>query len=465
MAVPAETVAEVIRRPRLTRVPHAPPSLLGLTQLRGAPVPVVSLARLLGGEDAPATAASRLLLIDAAEPLAVSVDEVGSLSAGAVDGRARAGQVYLDGEAAAKLVDIIELLQRDFAGVARRQGGAAVAADSEAAPEAAREARIALMTFDIAGQAYALPLEQVAEVLVMPARVSALPGAEAAVIGVAPHRGRLLPLVGLRSLLGLAGAYGADAQIVITQLGGSTIGFVVDRLGSILRVDPAAIAPTPSVLNRGAGEAQIQSICRLPDGRGLVSMLSAERLFRDETVAQILAEATQEEVEDMTDETSRAVEPFVVFALGDEEYGLPLAAVEEVVSLPERLTRAPRAPDFVEGLINLRGKIVPVIDQRRRFQAPDDASRRRRRLIVTTVDDRPAAFIVDRVAEIVSVPADRITATPDLAADTARLFDRVATFAVGDRMILLVDPKALLDLAERDLLARMHAEAPDAETK
>jgi purine-binding chemotaxis protein CheW len=245
---------------------------------------------------------------------------------------------------------------------------------------------------------------------------------------------------------------------VIARLGAAAIGFVVDRLGAILRVAPETIAPTPSVLNRGAGEAQIQSICRLDDGRGLVSMLSAELLFRSETIAQILAEAHQE-VEQMTVETSGATEQIVVFTLGDEAYGLPIAAVEEVLRMPERLTRVPRAPAFIEGVVNVRGRVIPVIDQRRRFGAEGAASDKRR-LIVTSIDGRPAAFVVDSVNEIVSAPAGAISPSPELTADAARLFDRVVNLQLDGRLILLVDPKELLDRAERDLLAAMAVDAP-----
>ena len=458
LAVSATTVTEVVRRPRLTRVPHAPPSLLGLTQLRGATVPVVSLARLMGAEDAPTTPKSRLLLLDAGEPLAVAVDEVSAVSTGSEGLAASAGQAVLEDESGGTLIDILALVRKDMAASLGRGAKRAAGSAQAAAAEQARAPRVALMTFELAGQAYALPLEQVAEVLAMPQRLSVLPGADPAMLGVLAHRGGLLPIVSLRSLLGLGGDAPAAPQLVIARLGAAVIGFVVDRLGAILRVAPETIAPTPSVLNRGAGEAQIQSICRLDDGRGLVSMLSAELLFRSETIAQILAEAHQE-VEQMTVETSGATEQIVVFTLGDEAYGLPIAAVEEVLRMPERLTRVPRAPAFIEGVVNVRGRVIPVIDQRRRFGAEGAASDKRR-LIVTSIDGRPAAFVVDSVNEIVSAPAGAISPSPELTADAARLFDRVVNLQLDGRLILLVDPKELLDRAERDLLAAMAVDAP-----
>ena len=127
--------------------------------------------------------------------------------------------------------------------------------------------------------------------------------------------------------------------------------------------------------------------------------------------------------------------------------------------MPERLTRVPRAPAFIEGVVNVRGRVIPVIDQRRRFGAEGAASDKRR-LIVTSIDGRPAAFVVDSVNEIVSAPAGAISPSPELTADAARLFDRVVNLQLDGRLILLVDPKELLDRAERDLLAAMAVDAP-----
>ena len=100
-------------------------------------------------------------------------------------------------------------------------------------------------------------------------------------------RDRLLPILSLATLLGLAqGSLDSpSARIVVARIGDTRIGLVVDVARAILRV-AEHIDAVPSILNRGAGEAQIQSIHRLPDGKGMVSILSAERLFRDETVAR-----------------------------------------------------------------------------------------------------------------------------------------------------------------------------------
>lgn len=118
-----------------------------------------------------------------------------------------------------------------------------------------------------------------------------------------------------------------------------------------------------------------------------------------------------------------------------------------------RLIKLPKAPAFIEGVLNLRGKVTPVlIDQRSRFQAEAAATDARPRIVVTTIDGRQAGFIVDSVSEILSLTEAQMEATPEVTADAGRLFNRVATLDGGERLILLVDPRELLDRAEHDLL-------------
>lgn len=461
-AADAADVSEVVRRPRITRIPGAPAGLLGIAGLRGAAVAVVSLARLLGREERPG-ADSRLLMLSGEPVIGLSVDRIGALAhLPAPEGAERAtlGRVYVVEDSALRVVDLDALLRRAFAqGPGGRPPPAIQTASLE--DETAEENQTALLAFELEGQAYALPLEQVSEVLTVPERLAVVARSDDAAIGVHNLRGRLLPVVSLRRLLGLGDGSGVESRIVVARLGDALVGLAVDRLHAILRVPDGAIDPAPSALNRGEGEAQVQSICRLPDGRGLVAILSAERLFRDEKTAHILADGRSEGSDMDRHEVAEAGEGdrYLIFRIGGEEYGLPLSAVDEVVRLPDRLTKVPRAPAFVEGVLNLRGKVTPVIDQRLRFGDEASAGDARPRIVVTTINGRQAGFIVDAVSEILDLAEDQTEATPEMTADAGRLFNRVATLDDGERLILLVDPGELLDRAERDLLADMDAGA------
>lgn len=463
-AVDAADVSEIFRRPRITRVPGGPPGLLGIAGLRGAAAPVASLARLLGRQETPGPE-SRLLLLSGREAIGLSVDRVGALAhlpaPKNVGAGAAFGRLYAVEDSALRVLDLEGLLRREFARAPAERRAAVDPTVGGDQAEAEAEAWTALLAFDLMGQTYALPLEEVSEVLTLPERLAAVAGSDDAVLGVHNLRGRLLPVVSLRRLLGLGAGADEAGRIVVTRVGDAIVGLAVERLHAILRVSETDIDAAPAVLNRGEGEAQVQAICRLPDGRGLVALLSAERLFRDEKVARILADGRSEVGEMDENAVADECDRYLIFRIGGDEYGLPLTAVDEVVRLPERLTRVPKAPAFVEGVLNLRGRVTPIIDQRSRFQAEPATTGARPRIVVTTVNRRQAGFIVDGVSGIVDIGRRQMEPTPGMAADAGRLFSRVATLDGGERLILLIEPREMLDRAERDLLAGMDAGVSD----
>ncbi|SHK06568.1 purine-binding chemotaxis protein CheW [Roseomonas rosea] len=451
LALPAGAVQEVLRPRPVTRVPHAPPGLLGLINLRGAVLPVASLAQLMELEAAPPSAAARIVVVNGRAPVGLLVDSVS----------------VLGGEGGARRVELDALLVRGFGSLARR-GAAGQAPGGAAAAGAVPEARaeeLALIGFVLAGQDYALPLDKVVAVARLPEEVTAVPRTGQAMLGVTAFRGGLLPLVSPHALLGLpAGEMDAGrGRVLVVRMGRAAVGLVVDRMTAILRLPESAIDPVPPVLTRGAGEARVEAIGRLDGGRRLVSVLSPARLFDDQTASRILADAR--EAEGMAGTVGEAAEQFVVFRLGEEHYGLPIAAVDEVARRPESLTRIPRAPAFVEGVMNLRGSVVPVIDQRRRFGTAGVAEGRGRRIVVVTLEGLRAGFAVDAVTEVLSLPVAALAPAPELAAGEATVFDRIATVERDGRMILLIEPKALLDAAERDLLAAIAAKAAAGEAR
>jgi purine-binding chemotaxis protein CheW len=466
-AAATSDVAEVLRRPRVVRVPNGPHSLLGLAGLRGAPTPVISLARLL---DRPERASdnARLLVLKGDQPIGLEVDRVAGLATVQVEaepadsGRQGFGRLYAaDGEAL-RLLDLDGLLRRSFAAGVAARPSATRAAEAQAHTQQA-EAELALLGFDLAGQLYGLPLDEVQAVLAAPSDMASLPQSDDAALGVIRTQERLLPLVSLHHLLGLQAEPQRGGRVVVVRIGDSEVGLAVDRLQAIVRLPLGAIDPAPAVLNRAAGEAQVQSIGRTPAGP-LMAILSGARLFRDEKLMQILDDGRNGRDLAQAGPEPQAQERVLVFRLGAEEYGLPLGAVDEVVRLPERLTRVPKAPAFIEGVMNLRGRVVPIVDQHSRFGAEQAAAGTRRRVVVVTVDGRPVGFTVDGVSEIVSLAADQVEATPSLTAGAGELFSRVASLDGGARLVLLIEPKEMLDRVERDLLAGLDALAVATET-
>jgi len=461
IAMAAEGVAEVIRAPRITRMPHGPPGLLGVTHLRGLVLPVVSLGALVG-DDSQAEV-TRVVVLRRDPPIGLAVDAVEALKDAGEDGaEAQHGRLLLDDADGARWFDLDEALQDRFSAfrAARRTPERQVAASPLVATAVLD---LAFLGFVLAGQDYALPLDAVAEVMSVPKAIAALPQTEAVLIGVFELRDEVLPVVSLRALLGLEQrAVQSDDRIIVVRIEGRRLALLVDRISVILRAARDAVGPAPSLFNRASGEARIDSVLRLPDGRGLVSILAPERILADDRVSRLLAETADQKDTAMASTTSATTrERFLVIRLGDETYGLPIAAVDEVVRLPETLTRLPKAPAYVQGVMSLRGKVIPVIDQRQRFSVSGQAAGEARRVVVLTLGELQAGFAVDAVSRILEVEAGDLMPAPELSGDGDRLFDRAARVEREGDVILLIDPRALLERAEadllRDLTAKTHA--------
>lgn len=108
----------------------------------------------------------------------------------------------------------------------------------------------------------------------------------------------------------------------------------------------------------------------------------------------------------------------VIFRLGEEEFGAPIHQVHEILRMVE-ITRVPRAPKFIEGVINLRGRIIPIIDLRRRFDLPMNTSDSKQRIMEVEVDGQILGMIVDEVSEVIRIPVDAIESAPPMIADIA----------------------------------------------
>lgn len=470
------SVAEIIRMPALSQMPLVPPSLLGLANLRGIVMPVISLRQLLQLPDAAADSMTRVIVMRGDAPVGFVVDRIDRMlalpedeldhddaGAGTIDPAVLDGVIRgAEGEAPTKLLDPQRVLsgQFDRLGISGARDTIRSSMSVATPVAAAEQALTSLISFDLGPQEYALPLECVREIIALPNHISEVPHSEAAVLGVVTLRERLLPLVSLRALLGLPRDQQRErhGKVLVVSLGEGAVGVVADATREILRIDPALIDPAPALLTRGEGDADVTSICRLDRGRRLVALLSPDRLFRSDLVRRILAEhgGGASKSEDHTELNVMADEQFIVFRLGGQDYGLPISAVSEIARPPERITRLPKAPSFIDGVMNLRGAVVPIVDLRRRFDivaaAPGQAGSAR--ILVLSIGGVRAGFLVDGVSEVVKVASDAISPAPELSPDQMRLISRVINFEATGRMILLVDPVQLLDQVESEVLAK-----------
>ena len=142
----------------------------------------------------------------------------------------------------------------------------------------------------------------------------------------------------------------------------------------------------------------------------------------------------------------------VVFALGDERYGLEISTVYEIIR-QQPITAVPQAPASVEGVINLRGRIIPVVDLRARFGLPEAPTvAASSRVVVCDANGLRVGLIVDGVSEVLMVPADAVEPTPEIAVGASTEYVR-GVAKLDDQMIILLDLAHLFTTSETGALA------------
>lgn len=148
------------------------------------------------------------------------------------------------------------------------------------------------------------------------------------------------------------------------------------------------------------------------------------------------------EEEDQDDMEDSQEGKYLTFLLGKEEYGIEIRHVTEIIGM-QTITEVPDMPLFVKGVINLRGKVIPVMDVRLRFGLENRAYDDRTCIIVINVREQPVGLIVDRVSEVLDIPPGQIEPTPEIRKDRGNRFLQ-SMGKVGDKVKLLLDSEKLL---------------------
>lgn len=137
---------------------------------------------------------------------------------------------------------------------------------------------------------------------------------------------------------------------------------------------------------------------------------------------------------------------YLSFTLGNEHYGVDILKVQEIRGY-DSVTRVPDAPDYIKGVINLRGTIVPVIDLRLKLRLDEARYDAFTVMIVLNVEDRVVGIVVDSVSDVIPLTGEQIRPTPEFgAAVDTRVISGIGTH--DDKMLILLDIETLLDIAD-----------------
>lgn len=137
----------------------------------------------------------------------------------------------------------------------------------------------------------------------------------------------------------------------------------------------------------------------------------------------------------------------VVFQLGGEEFGVEIMKVQEIIRMPE-ITQIPQSPDFVEGVINLRGRIIVVINLDKRFNLKSKEVDENSRIIVVEIGNNVVGMIVDSVNEVLRIPASSVDPAPELVMSRVSKDYITGVGKMDNRLLILLDLARVLDRKE-----------------
>jgi len=157
------------------------------------------------------------------------------------------------------------------------------------------------------------------------------------------------------------------------------------------------------------------------------------------------------EINEFEMQIDEAEKQYVVFQLENQEYGIEIKQVHEIDRLKEIvISPVPKTPDYVQGIINLRGEIVPIVDLRKKMELPVKEVDKKSRILIVKIEKKIVGLLVDGVSEVVDVNENNISLPPDEITDiNTKYLTGVAR--INKKLILLLDIDQILDLEEKNL--------------
>lgn len=326
------------------------------------------------------------------------------------------------------------------------------------------------VTFYLNQEAFAFPMADVIEIVRVPDTID-VPMTPPALIGLANLRGNVLTILDLRRLLNLPEAGQQESMRVIVCDVGRPVGLIVDKVARVLHVDAKHIDAN-ALMNASMDAGLITGVAKNIDEHDLIQLVDVRAVVEHSFSTQFAAEraataatgvsdpsaARDQEIEEkgMQETTPQSTElgnedatQMVVFILAGQEFAVGIEAVQEITRLSEQMTQVPKTPDFIEGMVNLRGSVLPVLNMRTRFGLPRMERNDGQRILVLDLQGTRVGFITDAVVEVLRLSGVVIEQAPHLSDEQSRIMGQVINLRDRNRLIQVLDVNQLLSERER----------------
>jgi purine-binding chemotaxis protein CheW len=242
-----------------------------------------------------------------------------------------------------------------------------------------------------------------------------------------------------------------DQRIVVVDAGGMLLGLVVDHVSEVLQVSRKFVDPPPAIT--GGDGHDLSGIARLDEGKRLLLLLDPTQILKQANLERLIncgenSAAESDIVQNAGGEakvTASDEVQLVTFLLGNEEFGIPIAQIQEIDRL-STVTKIPKTADFVEGVTNLRGEVVSVVNTRKRFDLELRVADDHTRIIIVDLNGVKTGLIVDSVREVLTLSKSDISSPPDtVQTDHEQQFvSGICKVDNGKRIIFLLNVEEVL---------------------
>jgi purine-binding chemotaxis protein CheW len=477
-----DDVKQIIRLPHITRVPKMPEHVLGMSNLRGEVMPLTDLSLRLGYQKpCEQTEDARVIVIEKEGTLngfvVESVSEVKSTEMHQLDAfpemlNADVDKRYINGIMKVNQgghVMLIQILNTDevidiaaLKAQIDKQGYRKTSAARHEELQAATLHEKRFISFNIGKQEYAVEIHRINEIIWMP-EVTGIPGLPDYVMGIFSLRGRVIPLISLHDKFGKEHTGTNDnSRVIIVDINNVMVAFAADKVNAVLSVDENLIEEPPKAF--AEEESEIAAVLKLEKGERLVMALEPKNIVNKTELEALSKVAEQSSTGDLTmadlnSHTKDEEKQIVTFQIENEQYGILIEKVQEI-NRYTNVTKVPKTPRFVEGIINLRGEVIPLIDLRTRFDLKAKERDEFTRVIIVNLKNMKVGFVVDGVDEVLRIKNDDIDAVPPVLSATvsSEFIGGVVNVVSKQRMILLLNIEDLFSQSEMSKLEKMKQE-------
>ncbi|MFP4496736.1 MAG: chemotaxis protein CheW [Vulcanimicrobiota bacterium] len=463
-------VQEIIKVPEITRVPNAPPYVLGVVNLRGNILPIIDTRTRFGMMSRDAEDSTRIIVADIKGTIigmvVDAVSEVLRINNNNIEPPPpvilNSDAYYLKGigkmKEGKRLITLLELENlidleniRDEMSKMQRKKKEWFSASEE---ERKLIDEIQLVSFQLSSEEYGVDIDQVEEIIRIP-EITSIPDLPHYVKGIISLRGRVLPVISLRSKFGMDEQKFDDSSRILVvkpprknknvDTTAQAFGLIIDVVNEVISIPRDSIEFPSSIISDEEG-GNIQAIGKLEKGQRLVLQLNISRLYN--SIANQAFDTQSTETDAAETKTEGVIDmnqrQMVVFSIGEEEFGLDIMNVQEIIRM-NKITELPGTPYFVEGVVNLRGNVLPVIDLRKRFDMDSEDMTDSNRIVVVNKKGFITGIIVDSVSEVLQMDIDSIEPPPPVVSGIeASYIEGIGKMNNGERFIIILELNQIL---------------------